>query len=272
MNEVNKTLFIPLYGKAKVSRQNIILNDPVAEKIWDSEAFPIRGKSKSKWLAYNMAMRARVFDDWTSQMLRQNKDALVLHIGCGLDSRCQRVTVPYEAWIDCDFPEVIEIRKRYYAETANYRMMALDASDSEQVETLPDHDEAIVILEGISMYLSHEQLRGLFQVLQAKYQKLHILMYIYTEFAAKASKYKNPVNDVGVTQLYGIDGIGSILAGSNLRLTKEHSLTPAELVDQLKPFDRTFFNLMFTGSLYGKLYRLIELGSKKSMECETSPM
>lgn len=261
MNEVNKTLFIPLYGKAQVSRQTIILNDPMAEKIWDSEAFPIRGKSKSKWLAYNMAMRARVFDDWTSLMLRQNKDALVLHIGCGLDSRCQRVTVPYEAWIDCDFPAVIEIRKRYYAETARYRMMALDASNPEQVETLPNHDKAIVVLEGISMYLSRDQLHDLLQVLQAKYQKLHILMDVYTEFGAKASKYKNPVNDVGVTQLYGIDDIGAILSGLGLHLIKEHSLTPAVLVNQLNPFDRAFFNLMFTGPLYRKIYRLLELGS-----------
>ena len=82
MNEVNRTLFIPLYGKAQVSRQHIILNDPVAEKIWEAESFPIRGKSGSKWLAYNMAMRARVFDDWTETMLRsgqqmhENKAAL----------------------------------------------------------------------------------------------------------------------------------------------------------------------------------------------------
>ncbi len=44
MNEVNKTLYIPLYGKSKVSQQGIILNDPSAERIWKEEAFPIRGK------------------------------------------------------------------------------------------------------------------------------------------------------------------------------------------------------------------------------------
>ena len=32
MNEVNKTSFIPLYGKSKVSKQNIILHDPDAER------------------------------------------------------------------------------------------------------------------------------------------------------------------------------------------------------------------------------------------------
>ena len=28
----------------------------MAEKIWESESFKIKGKSKSKWLSYNMAM------------------------------------------------------------------------------------------------------------------------------------------------------------------------------------------------------------------------
>ena len=114
MDEVNKTLFIPLYGKAMVSKQHIILNDPTAEMIWAAEGFPLQGKSASKWLAYNMAMRARVFDDWTDAMLAQEPDALVLHIGCGLDSRCDRVKQPYVQWIDCDFPDVIDIRNRFF--------------------------------------------------------------------------------------------------------------------------------------------------------------
>ena len=77
MNEVNRTLFIPLYGKSFVSKQRIIISDPDAERIWEAEGFPIRGKSKSKWLAYNMAMRARVFDDWADRMLRKYPEALV---------------------------------------------------------------------------------------------------------------------------------------------------------------------------------------------------
>ena len=78
MNEVNKTLFIPLYGKAQVSKKGIIIKDSKAEEIWSKEEFRIKGKAKSKWLTYYMAMRARVFDDWTNSMLRKNKNALVL--------------------------------------------------------------------------------------------------------------------------------------------------------------------------------------------------
>lgn len=33
MNEVNKTLYIPLYGKTQISKKAIILHDPMAERI-----------------------------------------------------------------------------------------------------------------------------------------------------------------------------------------------------------------------------------------------
>ena len=264
MNEVNKTLFIPLYGKSTVSKQHIILSDPDAERIWEAESFPIRGKSKSKWLAYNMAMRARVFDDWTERMLRKHKDALVLHIGCGLDSRCRRVKVPYREWIDCDLPDVIAIRKNYFDECENYRMQALDASDPAQIQALPESDTTIVVLEGLSMYLSKAQLRGFLGALQEKYGMLCILMDIYTEFGAKASKYKNPVNDVGVTKLYGIDDMEYVISGLGLQVVREHSFTPPELVNELKPLDRAFFKLLFTGRVYRKIYRLMEIATARA--------
>lgn len=259
MNEINKTLYIPLYGKSKVSKQGIILEDTMAEKIWDSESFEITGKSKSKWLTYNMAMRARIFDDWTKLLLRQNKDVLVLHIGCGLDSRCIRVNVPYSNWIDGDFADVINIRKKYFTETEHYHMITFDASDPESFQSLPDSKQAIVILEGISMYLKNEQVNAMFRELAKKYESLNILMDIYTVFGAKASKYKNPINDVGVTQVWGIDDIQSVLTGTDIVCKKEHSLTPDHLVNELKTSERLFFKMMYTNSLYRKIYRLYEL-------------
>ena len=79
MNSVNKTLYIPLYGKAYVSRRGIILSDPKAEEIWNANAFPLKGKSRSKWLAMYMGMRAAVFDRWTAEAARQEPDAVGLH-------------------------------------------------------------------------------------------------------------------------------------------------------------------------------------------------
>lgn len=259
MNGVNKTLYIPLYGKSKVSKHGIILEDTMAEKIWGSESFEIKGKSKSKWLAYNMAMRARIFDDWTESLLLQNEDTIVLHIGCGLDSRCLRINVPYSNWIDGDFANVINTRKKYFTETEYYHMLAFDASNPRCYRNLPDGKQAIVILEGISMYLKNEQVYAMFKELAKKYESLNILMDIYTVFGAKASKYKNPINDVGVTKVYGIDDIQSVLMGTNIVCKKELSLTPDYLIKELKTTEQMFFKMMFNNSLYRKIYRLYEL-------------
>ena len=138
-------------------------------------------------------------------------------------------------------------------------MIEIDASDAAKVERLPDSGTAIVVLEGICMYLTNRQLNCLLQALGKKYPKLHILMDVYTEFGAKASKYKNPVNDVGVTELFGVDDVQTLLKGSNINLKSEHSFTPEHLVNELKPSERAFFRVMFSGKLYRKIYRLYEL-------------
>lgn len=262
MTGVNKTLFIPLCGKARVSRQGVILHDPDAERIWEAEGFPPRGKSKSKWLAYNMAMRARVFDDWTEAMLAREPEALALHIGCGLDSRFERVKAPRALWLDCDLPEVIDVRRRCFAESARYQMRALDASDPGQIAALPESEAAVVVLEGLSMYLTNGQLRGMFAALAEKYRRLNILMDVYTEFGARASKLKNPIQDVGVTEVYGLDDIEGLVEGLPIRFLAEHSFTPPALVEELPPLDRAVFRLLFTGRTYGKIYRLLEFTSE----------
>lgn len=259
MTEINKTLYIPLFGKAQVSKKNIILQDKKAEEIWDKEAFPVTGKAKSKWLTYFMAMRARVFDDWTDRMLMQNHDALVLHIGCGLDSRCIRVKENYRKWIDADFSDVLLQRKQYFEETANYSMMVIDATKADDIMKLPDSSQVIVILEGISMYLTNNELKALLYILQEKYSTVHLLMDVYTEFAAKASKYKNPINEVGVTKVYGIADVEQLVAETKIKVKAEHSLTPDILINELKGFDKIFFKTVFAGKMTGKLYRLYEL-------------
>ena len=126
MNNVNKTLYIPLYGKALVSRMGRFFRDETAESIWDQQGFSLKGKAKSKWLAYNMAMRAVVFDRWLREEMGRQPDAVILHPGCGLDSRCRRVENRGRLWYDVDFPEVMEERNRYFREEDGYHMVGAD--------------------------------------------------------------------------------------------------------------------------------------------------
>ena len=190
MDSVNKTLYIPLYGKAYVSRKGIILKDGKAEEIWEAEGFKLKGKSKSKWLAYYMGMRSRVFDDWVNEKLSKQKDSTVIHIGCGMDSRVERIGETNSTWYDVDFPEVIRERKRYYKESDSYKMIEGDARSCEWLDEIHKSHHAIILMEGVSMYLKEEEVRLLLENLSNHFDKLSILMDCYTILAAKMSKYK----------------------------------------------------------------------------------
>ncbi len=258
MKAVNKTLYIPLYGKALVSRMGRILPDPKAEEIWRSAGFSLKGKAASKWLAYYMGMRSAVFDRWVTEKIAEDPGACVLHLGCGLDSRCLRVETAAD-WYDVDLPEVIDERKKYFSESGSYHMIASDIRAEGWMDRLPA-GEAIVVMEGISMYLRPEELTETLRDLTAHFSKIHLLMDCYTEFAAKVSRYKNPINTVGVTEVFGLDD-PKALGSAGLTFLSEISMTPEDLICQLSPTEQRIFRKLYAGKFANRLYRMYEYKS-----------
>jgi len=257
MNSINKTLYIPLYGKSYVSKRGIFLDDKKAEEIWEVEGFELKGKSKSKWLAYYMGARSAVFDEWVRKQMTDVQDAVVIHIGCGMDSRVIRVGTENHKWYDVDFSEVIEERKRYYSESDNYRMIAGDVRDGNWLTSIPEKKCAIVVMEGVSMYLTIEDMRNLTDSLCTHFEKLSLLVDCYTTFSAKMSKHRNPINDVGVTEVYGVDEPQDYQS-EKLDFAKERTMIPQKYIDELKGFERFVFANLYAGSFSKKLYRLFE--------------
>ena len=190
------------------------------------------------------------------------KESVIVHIGCGMDSRVLRVGTGQHAWYDIDFPDVIRERKRYYEESDEYHMVESDARNNEWIDNLPKNKNAIIVMEGVSMYFQTEELTQLLEHLTSHFEQVTILMDCYTVFAAKASKYKNPVNDVGVTMLHGIDDPKILEKDTGLVYIREHDLTPDTMIDELSGMERVIFKKMFAGRLAKKIYRLYEYESK----------
>lgn len=258
MNNVNRTLYIPLYGKAYVSKKDIILHDSMAEAIWEKEGFNLKGKSKSKWLAYDMAMRSAVYDEWLKQEIASQSDAVVLHIGCGMDSRIKRVGEKDMLWYDIDFPAVIEERRKYYHETNFYHMLSADMRLDKWKSSIERNQAAIVILEGVTMYFKPEELITLLSNICQYFKSVKLLMDCYTEHAAKISKYKNPINDVGVSVVYGYDDPQKLATKTGYIFEKEHCMTPQKYIDELQGMEKIIFQNLFAGKIAKSMYRMYE--------------
>ena len=257
MDGISRTLYIQLYGKAKVSRMGIILNDKSAEEIWEKNPVSLGKRSKSKWLAYFIAMRARQFDDWAKMQLADHPDAIVLHIGCGLDSRIKRINGYDYPWYDIDFPDVITERCRFFAESRNYKMRSGDASSLEWLSGINFDGTAVIIMEGVSMYLAPDTLKGLFAAVAHHFSGIHLLMDVYTKLGVQMSKIKNPIKEVGAAQIYGMD-IPDIFDTYGFNYIREHSMTPTKLVNELQGFEQFVFRKLYGGNLTRKIYRLYE--------------
>lgn len=119
---------------------------------------------------YLVALRARQLDDWCADFLLRYPDAVVLHLGCGLDGRAFRLAVPPSVlWFDIDQPGVIDLRRRLYDDTERYRMIGSSVTDPQWLEQIPTGRPTLVVAEGLLMYLTEQQVRQLLQRLTDRF-------------------------------------------------------------------------------------------------------
>jgi len=114
-----------------------------------------------------------------------------------------------------------------------------------------------VVMEGVSMYLTSDELRSFAENLSSRFTRIAWLADCYTVKAAKLSKIKNPVNDVGVTEVYGIDD-PTLLQTGGFTFIKEHEMTPQRYIDELHGAEKIIFQKLYAGSVAKKLYRMFE--------------
>jgi hypothetical protein len=72
---------------------------------------------------------------------------------------------------------------------------------------------------------------------------------------------KNPINDVGVTRVYGMDD-PKVLERSGLSFLKAHDMTPGDLVEELHGMEKGIFKTLYAGGIARKMYKLYEYSTK----------
>lgn len=265
LNNESKTLFIPLLGKAQMSKNKLFLQDPKAEQIINSVEFNFDNLKQSKWLSMFMAARAAVIDEICNKYVEENNDAIIIHLGCGLDSRCLRVNPIYKKWYDVDFENVIELRKDFYQETSHYQMIGKSVTDLTWLDKLNiDSKNVLIVAEGLTMYLSEEELKNVINGINEKIGKVTLVFDAYSKKAVKASKYKNPVKQMNALIKWGMNEPDDFVKlHSNLEFVKSYLIKYEE--NKLKAFTKFIFDNLYCGKIaqsYYKIYEFILNGGK----------
>lgn len=178
LSDVSSTMLLTLYGRVIESRsQDPLLSDPKAEEIvaqindsmLHSDRKPFRKIAQfkiSKQLSVHTALRAKQYDSYTLEFMRQHPRCTVVNLGCGLDTRFWRIDDGEIRFFDLDLPEVIKIKLGLVQETDRYKMVGHSVFDYEWMDTvLKDDNPVIFLAEGLFMYLPKEDVKALISVM-----------------------------------------------------------------------------------------------------------
>ena len=130
-SSVAETLLIPLYMRAMESqRPDALIKDEKAVALVTQSGLDFSQVRQIRMPELLNVMRnlfTREFDRYARDFLARHPDAVVVHIGCGLDSRFERVAAlnTRVEWYDLDLPEVIELRRKLIGnEAEHYHLLA----------------------------------------------------------------------------------------------------------------------------------------------------
>ena len=265
MTNESQTLFIPLYGKAMMSREGFY-PDKKAEEIYRSERSRFNGVDTSKKLAVYMTMRAMQYDSFADDFAAGNPFSAVVHLGCGLDSRYLRVNNKPSMWYDIDLEDVINLRRKFYPASDTYKMFISSATDPLWLKRVKHGGEPVlVIAEGLSMYLKKDEITELIKAFAREFSRTLFIFDAYSESAAKLSKFKNPVNAVDAKISFATDSPESLIEDvPSAEVIINNDIILDEYIEKLTGLMKTRFKFMKkTGN---KLYRIYGIDIKGNMQ------
>ncbi|EFQ34125.1 O-methyltransferase [Colletotrichum graminicola M1.001] len=196
-----------------------ILRDTWAAEILTKVDYDFSRLGVSGWLQAWAVVRSRDFDRWTSEFLdlhaHSPNGATVVHLACGLDTRALRLRRYFSRmalrWIDIDLPDVVKMRRELVpdpltdtdskpCEGSTYELRASSATERGWYLDIPADRPTVIVIEGLSMYLAEEEMRGLVRGLVDHFGQGHhghLIFDATNSFVMAAQGWLNPVAKSG---------------------------------------------------------------------------
>ncbi|HKF77585.1 MAG TPA: SAM-dependent methyltransferase [Candidatus Dormibacteraeota bacterium] len=176
LRDVSDTALLVAYHRALESeRRDAAFHDPFARRLAGDRGAQI---ARSMWpglAGWPVIPRTVVFDEWVLRSVRAGRFDVVLNLAAGLDSRPYRLDLPGDLrWIEADLPGLLEYKAerlsgaRPRCQVERVAADLTDAAACERVLDLAEGLSALVLTEGLLVYLSREDAASLATALAAR--------------------------------------------------------------------------------------------------------
>lgn len=252
-----ETLLIPLYAKAQP--ENPLFFDPKAREILNQVDYDFSRLRVPYKTVILICQRAKKLDAVTLDFLAKQPRGVVLHLGCGLDSRFWRVNNGEVEWYDLDMPPVIQLRQRFYPSAERYHLIASPVTDLEWMQQLDSTSRPVLaVAEGLLMYLSEEDVRRLVLQLQQTLPRCRIIADVFSRMAARSATRHPSLKQTGASIAWGIDDPHEIEAWApGIHLLEEWFFTQDPDLALLSPGYRLAYRLAGTFRIVNRAHRIV---------------
>lgn len=250
LSGVPETMLQTVYARAKESRGRGAINDKKAEEIIGSIDYDFSLADKDAAMHSGVIARTIVLDKLTDDWLNKHPDAVVVNIACGLDTRCYRMS-GYSHWYNLDLPETIAVREKLLPENGAISQIAMSAMDDWGGEIAEHTAPALVIIEGLTMYLSEAEVRQIFEVITKRFEKATVFAEIMNPAVVKRFKEKSIEGSQAKFTWGAKDGKALASLSQELQFVEEHSLT--EGMAEFVPIYRMLDKIPFVRNISNKI-------------------
>ncbi len=209
LNGIAETLLITLYIRARESqRPDALLKDEKAVALvtqMDTAFSWIKQIKMDEDDQTSLILRNRELDRYTRDFLARIPEAVVVHIGCGLDARFERVDNGQVEWYDLDLPEVIELRRKFIgSEGERYHFLSCSMFDSAWPNTVSIHRQRpfLFLAEGVFMYFKEEQVKSLMLMLRDRFPGAELVFDAFSPFLVRANNLRFRISRTKINARY----------------------------------------------------------------------
>ena len=224
LSGVPETMLQTLYARARESRGRGVIQDKKAEELIARLDYDFTLAEKDTAMRSGVIARTLVLDQLVGDWLRQHPGAVVVNIACGLDTRCCRMS-GYAHWYNLDLPETMAVRQRLLPESGAVTQIAMSAMDDWGGCIAEQDPPALVIIEGLTMYLTEADVQRIFSVIAGRFRSATVLAETMNPMVVKRFREKS-IEGSHTKFTWGVkNGVALAALLPEFRLREEHSLT-----------------------------------------------
>jgi len=212
LDGISRTLLITLYARAYESqRPDAMIKDDKAVEMVKRINYDFSRAKVQSHDEVAIIMRMREADRFTREFLSRNPDAVVVHIGCGLDTRFERVDNGRVEWFDLDLPQVIKLRRELIGdESERYHLIASSIFDEDWFEIVNIRHPILFLAEGVLPYFEEAQVKSLFLKLRDHFPGAEFVFDFMTPFVIWADNFQFKLSKMNAHLHWGLKHVKDI--------------------------------------------------------------